>query len=54
MLLVTMPVVQEKMQNILAKTMKDAIKYGWKNLHILFKPFIGDILNELKEKKFSN
>lgn len=31
------------------KDHKDAIKYGWKTAHS-FKPFIGDILNELKEK----
>ena len=31
------------------KDHEDAIKYGWKTTHP-FKPFIGDILNELKEK----
>ena len=31
------------------KDHEDAIKYGWKPAHP-FKPFIGDILNELKEK----
>ena len=30
------------------KDHENAIKYGWKTAHS-FKPFIGDILNELKE-----